>query len=128
MCIIHHYLQFSLRRIPSGQQHYRLYTILQIPTLQVLDFAKIKPAERAKAQRLGQSAAGAALEEDIKTFVPGEDLPKEGKASFTDDEKEQIRQLLANASSSKEIEAIEAAITNGILPPGIQPSKRQKVM
>ena len=95
---------------------------------------KVKPNERAKAQRLGLSAAGAALEEDVvKTFEPGQPLNGNGSstssaANFTDEEKEQIRNLLSNASSAKEIEVIESAIASGMLPPGIQPSKRQKVI
>ena len=66
-----------------GRQHYRLYTVHKIPTLKVLDFIKVKEKERNQASRLAMSAAGAALEGDVKveamesakaakTFTPGE--------------------------------------------------------
>lgn len=98
---------------------------------------KIKVAEREKAERLANSAAGAALEGDVKqearqnatkTFVPGESLD-EAKAvviSFTSEQKEQIRQLLANASSAKELEEIESAVRRGVLPEALQSHKRKR--
>jgi len=49
-----------------GRQHYRLYTIHKIPTLKVLDFQKVKQAERERAGKLAASAAGAAMEADAR--------------------------------------------------------------
>jgi U2 small nuclear ribonucleoprotein A' len=120
----------------SGRQHYRLYTIHRIPTLKTLDFTKVKNSEREKARRLANSAAGAALEGDIqqeartatKTFVPGESLD-DAKAvviSFTAEEKEQIRNLLANASSAKELEEIETSVKSGVLPEALRGNKRKR--
>jgi hypothetical protein len=107
--------------------------------LKTLDFAKVRASERERAERLASSAAGAALEGDIqqeakqnssatKTFVPGESLD-EAKAvviSFTTEQKEQIGQLLANASSAKELEEIEAAIKRGVLPEVLRDNKRKR--
>ena len=103
-------------------------------TLNVLDYVKIKPAERDRASRLANSAAGAALQSDIqqgeqhepKTFVPGASEDAGGSASsrsfvtasFTAQEKEGIRQLLAKAESVQQFEEIENAVRQGILPPG----------
>jgi U2 small nuclear ribonucleoprotein A' len=124
----------------TRQQHYRLFAIAKIPSLKVLDFRKIKPGEREKAAKFAISTAGAALEEDVqkslpKTFVPGEAL--DGGRSFTHRftaaEKEKIRAMLDNAMSAKDVEAIENAVSNGVLPAGLvveenQPdSKRRKV-
>lgn len=117
----------------SGRQHYRLYTIHRIPTLKVLDFTKVKQTERDRAERLATSAAGAALQGDIqqeaaKTFMPGESLD-EAKAvmiSYTAEQKEAIRQLLANASSAKELEEIEAAVRRGVLPEALQHGHKRK--
>lgn len=50
----------------TRRQHYRLYTIHKMPTLQVLDFQKVKQSERERAQRLASSAAGAAMEADAR--------------------------------------------------------------
>jgi hypothetical protein len=60
--------------------------------------------------------------------VPGESLD-EAKAviiSFTAEQKEQIRQLLADASSAKELEEIEAAVRKGVLPEALQSHKRKR--
>lgn len=84
---------------------------------------KIKQSERGKAERLAQSAAGAALESDSKieagkSFVPGEGRSAEESfaTSFTPKQKEQIRQLVANAKSPGEIEQIEASVQRGVFP------------
>lgn len=112
------------------RQYYRLYTIHCIPSLKCLDFQKIKKAERAQALRLVQSAAGAALVSDVqqqqlngnsdgivKTFTPGESMDGSTVVTlFSAAEKEAIRNLLANAASMMEVEAIENAVKRGILP------------
>jgi len=110
----------------EGRQHYRLYTIHKIPTLKVLDFCKVKQSERDKAQRLARSAAGAALEGDVKfeakesakTFVPGEGISAKDAfvTSFTADQKMRIRDMIANANSPAEIELIENAVKRGEFP------------
>ena len=89
----------------------------------------MKEAERDKAKRLAMSAAGAALEGDVKfeareaaesakTFTPGEG--KSAKESFitnfTPEQKSQIRDMIANASSPAEIERIEASVKRGEFP------------
>lgn len=101
----------------------------------------MKPSERSRAERLATSAAGAALESDVqvearrsasaaaKTFEPGEGLGEDGRsfavANFSNEEKEQIRDLLAKASSAKEVEEIEAAVRRGVLPPSLLSNKRK---
>ena len=54
-------------------------------------------------------------EEAAKTFVPGEELEERHSSNhnMTDEEKIQIRQLLANAKSAKELEDIENAVKRG---------------
>ena len=101
-----------------------------MPALKVLDFTKVKQAEREKAQRLAMSAAGAALESDVrmdarnaaaassKTFVPGEGSTAEESftTNFTNEQKEQIRKLVSTASSPEEIERIEESVKRGLFP------------
>jgi hypothetical protein len=116
-----------------GRQHYRLYTIKHIPSLKVLDNERIAKTERDRAERLANSAAGAALESDVqdegrnyssssgsaaKTFTPGVGNSAEESfvVNFTPDEKERIRLLVANAKSPHEIEEIERSIRRGVLP------------
>jgi len=114
----------------ARRQHYRLYTITQIPSLKTLDYIKISKSERQKAQRLAKSAAGAALESDVqgeareaakngvKTFEPGEGGSAEESfvTNFTQEQKDQIRQMVANASSASQIEDIENSVKQGIFP------------
>lgn len=109
------------------RQHYRLYAIHHIPSLKVLDFVKITASERDRASRLANSAAGAALESDVqeeaksstaKTFVPGEGESAEEVfvTSFTPEQKETIRQMVANAKSPAEIDEIERSVKRGVFP------------
>lgn len=115
-----------------GRQHYRLYTIKHIPTLKSLDYTKISKSERETADRLANSAAGAALESDVqqekdntaKTFVPGEGRSAEESfvTNFTPEQKELIRQMVANAASPSEIEAIESSVRRGVLPTAALPA------
>jgi len=119
----------------TKRQHYRLYTINKIPSLKVLDFMKIKDAERAKAQRLAMSSAGAALEgdvqveareaaatdantSDVKTFTPGEGQSAKESfvVNFTKEQKIEIKNMIANARSPAEIERIEQCVKRGEFP------------
>ena len=119
------HLFFRISSCTSGRQHYRLYTIQNIPSLKVLDHQKITQTERDRAKRLAGSAAGAALESDIrdeagrqKTFTPGEGASAEESfvVNFSAEEKEQIRQMVANAESPEEIEEIERSVQRGVFP------------
>lgn len=109
----------------TGRQHYRLYAIRNIPSLKVLDMTRITPAEREKAQRLARSAAGAALETDVQqeaasnhTFTPGEgqSAQESFQTSFTPEQKDMLRDMVANAKSPQEIEQIEKSVQKGVFP------------
>lgn len=98
-----------------------MYAINHIPSLKVLDFQKVSNSDRKLAERLAASAAGAALEKDVqqeKTFVPGEgkSAAESFATSFTKEQKEQIRQMVANAATPAEIEEIELSVQRGIFP------------
>lgn len=106
--------------------------IQKLPNLKVLDFKKVKQAERDRAKRLSQSAAGAALEGDVQlearqskdttttepTFHPGEGNSAQESfvTQFTSQQKMNIRAMIANATSPAEIERIEASVKKGIYP------------
>lgn len=123
----------------TRRQHYRLYAINKIPSLKVLDFSKVKEDERDRAKRLAASAAGAALDGDVrlearvatkkagdstsgagetKTFEPGggSSAAEAFVSNFTREQKEQIRTMVAEASSPDEIERIEACVRKGVFP------------
>ena len=87
---------------------------------------RVSKSERDRAERLANSAAGAALEQDVqkeKTFVPGQGQSAEESfaTSFTPEQKEQIRQMVANAKSPAEIEEIELSVQRGVFP-GVPPT------
>ena len=62
----------------------------------MLDFAKVKPAERQEASRLFRSAVGKLLaadaKEEAKTLAPeeGEDAAANPMAHFTPEQREQV--------------------------------------
>jgi hypothetical protein len=106
-----------------------------------LDCIKIKREERIRAIRLAKSAAGVALESDIqkqitngisssstvKTFTPGESVDGTTVLTlFSVEEKEAIRNLLANAESVQQVEEIESAVRKGILPDQIRIQQEQQ--
>jgi len=111
------------------REHYRLYTILKIPTLRVLDFVKVKETERNCARRLEISAAGAELEGDVrlesqeweKDVVMSEKKQRNLNLSikevfenfFSNKQQEYIKNLISNASSLEEIEKIEQQVKEG---------------
>jgi len=116
------------------RQHFRLFVIHRIPTLKVLDFIKIKQSERDRAERLANSAAGAALDGDvkyeareaatasdangIKTFIPGQGSTAKQSfvTNFTPQQKETIRNMIADADSPHVIELIEKCVKKGQFP------------
>jgi hypothetical protein len=71
---------------------------------------------------LARSAAGAALESDVekerRTFTPGEgrSAAESFQISFTMEQKEQLRHMVATATSPQEIEQIESYVQKGIFP------------
>ena len=129
--VVHVHVSLTSFCFTLGRQHYRLYAIGHIPSLKVLDLARISPAEREKAQRLSKSAAGAALESDVqqeaqKTFTPGEgqSAQESFQTSFTPEQKEQLRVMVANAKSPQEIEQIEASVQKGVFPAHLLPQEQ----
>ena len=63
-----------------------------------------------------------------KTFTPGEGASAEESfvVNFTAEEKEQIRQMVANAASPEEIEEIERSVQRGVLPKGMQRTSNKR--
>lgn len=102
---------------------YRLYAIHRNPKLKVLDFAKVKPTERAAAkekygeldleqEQKDREENGMADEEDIpeeadNTFTPGESV------GITQEERQKIMGQIASATSLEEIERLEQLLKGG---------------
>jgi hypothetical protein len=90
---------------------------------------RITQTERHRAQTFWASSASRAVEEEMEqlphdnvttnnTFTPGEGASAEESfvVNFTKEQKEQIRQMVANAKSSLEIEEIERSVKRGVFP------------
>jgi hypothetical protein len=123
---------FLFPKFNQGRPHYRWYTIQNIPSLKILDLERITRTERNRAQQHLESNSILIEEEGEKplynsnninnnnnyTFTPGEGASAEESfvVNFTKEEKEQIRQMVANAKSSQEIEQIERSVKRGIFP------------
>ena len=135
-----HLRHLSLMGNPlTKQPNYRLYIVHKLPQLKVLDFRKVKPGERVKANELfggggagaeGEEAAGAAgarSAKRAKTFTPGT-VGDGAEAMDADDDDEPkatgptpqqllaLRAAIANAATLEEIARLEGALTSGILP------------
>lgn len=92
----------------SGLEHYRIFVIWLLPSLTVLDFQKVKQAERQQgSEKFGASLSGAtALAQSLLGAGPG---PKK----LSDDDRIRLIQKLETADSIDEIEAIELALKTG---------------
>lgn len=102
---------------------YRLYTIHRCPKLLVLDFAKVKPAEReAATEKYGvldleeekEAVAEAAMEDEEpeeeeaeNTFTPGEGV------GISSEERAKIMEQIKSATSLEEIERLELLLKGG---------------
>lgn len=110
------------------QPGYRLYVIHRLPNLKVLDFTKVKPAEREAAQaRFGElkledeeeekeesktfgddadeemvNGGGDDEEEKDNTFIPGE-----VQVGLTAEQRKEIMEKIKAATSLEEMEALE---------------------
>ena len=114
----------------STKENYRLYVIYKCKALKVLDFQKVKPAERELAMKTFGADDGAAAR--AKTFTPGE-VP--GGASAEDEEEEKkdekpsgptpeqmmaLKVAIANAETLDEVARLENALATGVLPSDLQ--------
>ena len=107
----------------TKQQGYRLFVINRCKKLKVLDFRKVKDAERIEAEKMfgGKTAPAAA------TFEPEEELAAaQGKAALvaepairtgpTPEQVMAIKAAIAAASTLDEVRRLEDALTSGHLP------------
>jgi len=99
----------------TRQKHYRLYVIHQIATLRTLDFQRIKQKERQEANYLFGGESGKALQVELskkKTFVPG----AAAAAGLTEEQKLKLKELLAKADTSEEVQRLQRILASGKLP------------
>jgi U2 small nuclear ribonucleoprotein A' len=123
----------------TRRPHYRLCVLHHLPALRMIDYSKVKLAERQQATSWAKSAAGrAVLEESVvadgadsskvapPTFTPGGEAF--ATAHFTAEQKAVIRERLANATSVQEMQEIEDSVRRGILPVESTTNKRPRTV
>jgi len=105
-------------------EDYRLYTILKVPQLRVIDFQRVKLKERKAALlKFGGVEGESKLKEIANTFVPGGDVemgsgeksaPKQTSRSAADSLA--IKTAIENARSLEEAQQIERDLMRGVIP------------
>ncbi|EME26305.1 U2 small nuclear ribonucleoprotein A' [Galdieria sulphuraria] len=97
----------------TRQKHYREYIIFLMPWIRVLDFQKVKDAERKYAVKLFSGIKGEQLRQAIstapKTFVPGE---LEGQGP-TKEQKQRLKKAIEGAKTLDDVSKLEYAIRTG---------------
>ncbi|CAJ0953024.1 unnamed protein product [Ranitomeya imitator] len=110
-----------LRNPVINKRHYRLYVAYKIPQVRVLDFQKVRLAERQEAASMFKGRRGAQLAKDIakrsKTFTPGAGLQSEKKKSGpSPSDVEAIKNAIANATTLAEVERLKGLLQSGQIP------------
>ncbi|KAF2829206.1 small nuclear ribonucleoprotein U2, A [Ophiobolus disseminans] len=110
----------------ASKENYRYWVVWRCPTVRYLDFAKVRDAERKKAQELfgsteeptdlasqimGAKSKGFA----VPSFTNGADDSSKDRI-YTDDERKRMRAAIANASSLAEMAKLEKDFAEGRIP------------
>ncbi|KAM3925712.1 U2 small nuclear ribonucleoprotein A' [Leptodactylus fuscus] len=109
-----------LRNPVINKRHYRLYVIYKVPQVRVLDFQKVRLAERQEAASMFKGKRGAQLAKDIakrsKTFTPGAGLQEKKKSGPSPSDVEAIKNAIANATTLAEVERLKGLLQSGQIP------------
>ena len=110
----------------SQREEYRLYVAHVLPSVAILDFRKVKQAERdAARKKFGGKSGEKALEAArAKTFAPGvaetEKADSPRPAGPTPEQLLALKAAIANAATLEEVTRLEQALTTGIVPSDMQ--------
>jgi len=96
--------------------NYRMYAIFLFPGLKLLDFNKVKDAERKEAKELFSGASGQALVRRIvkNSAAPAEAAKPKDNGSSTA-EINRIKEAIGNAKTLAEVKELEAQLKAGTL-------------
>jgi len=111
----------------TKKEHYRAYVIHKVPQLRVLDFKRIKQAERDAAAKLfrtkkgkevcREAAAGKQAVAAAGTFTAGEGLlQNKAKTGLTAEEQKSIREAIRAAKTMDEVERLQRMLKAGSIP------------
>lgn len=93
-------------------RYYRMYVIFKLPHLKLLDFMKVKDAERSEAKRFFESSEGIAV---IAKSAHDSGSTTRVVSVMTVEQKEYVRQLISAAKSMEEVNSIETQLKDGTL-------------
>uniref|UniRef100_A0A914DQ97 Probable U2 small nuclear ribonucleoprotein A' n=1 Tax=Acrobeloides nanus TaxID=290746 RepID=A0A914DQ97_9BILA len=104
----------------THKPNYRLYVIFKVKSLRVLDYRRIRDAEREAAIKLFKGKKGAKARAEIKTSKP---LPEEDeKAKIAQvkarpsEEQQKIKEAIKSAKTLAEVEQLQSLLLTGKLP------------
>ncbi|KAE9550485.1 hypothetical protein FO519_006304 [Halicephalobus sp. NKZ332] len=105
----------------SHKQHYRPYVIYKLKSVRVLDYKRVKLAERQAADKLFKGKKGAALREKVgkrSDRLPEEDEAEKAAAvkQLPTEEQERIKEAIKNAKSLQEVEVLQQMLSSGKIP------------
>ncbi|XP_044722056.1 leucine-rich repeat domain-containing protein [Hirsutella rhossiliensis] len=113
----------------TKKEHYRYWVLWRCPSVRFLDYEKVKQVEREKGRELfGTAEEPTVLTTEIlgrktKSFemsANGSAEPsKQLRMKLTDEEKQRLRDKIKQATSLKEIIALEKELNEGRLPSGL---------
>jgi len=103
----------------TQKPHYRLYAIYKIPSLQVLDYQRVKLKERRDAKKKFDSAAGQKFEETIKATAavgPETTAPQAALPEDALERRRAIEKAIREAKTMEEVERLQAMLDMGVVP------------
>ena len=119
--VLHKLEMLSLIDNPVAKKpHYRLYAIYKIPSLRVLDFQKVKDAERKEANKLFGTREGTKVIRASETTPEEEQEPVAEVERPTPEQVAALRSAIANAKSLEEVSRLEEALQRGQIPEEIK--------
>ncbi|KYN44774.1 putative U2 small nuclear ribonucleoprotein A' [Trachymyrmex septentrionalis] len=101
----------------SAKPQYRQYIVYRFPQLRLLDFRKIKQAEREVATEYFRSKRGKEMAREIAKKVKAQTAGAAAdKPLTTPEERNKIREAISNASSLEEVQRLSKLLQAGHIP------------
>uniref|UniRef100_A0A1I7XTY6 Probable U2 small nuclear ribonucleoprotein A' n=1 Tax=Heterorhabditis bacteriophora TaxID=37862 RepID=A0A1I7XTY6_HETBA len=107
----------------THKENYRAYIIFRLPTVRVIDFKRIRLAEREAAKRLFKGKRGQKAREAILRSGAAPDANKENDENIKTntggvlvEDRAKIQEAIANATSLAEVEYLQSVLASGRIP------------
>nr|CDJ94558.1 U2 small nuclear ribonucleoprotein A [Haemonchus contortus] len=106
----------------THKTNYRAYIIYKLPSVRVIDFKRIRLAEREAARKLFKGKKGQKARDAIKrsTAAPSEtenaELQRVNGATITAEDRAKIQSAIASARSLAEVEYLQSILASGRIP------------